>query len=69
MLVGIRPYCNGDKNPYDISTASTEMVGKINHLMCFAAQRYVYGPVEDRQMMARVEETKAWRQTLAAVQK
>ena len=56
VLLGIRPYCEADRQPYDIRTAGKEQVANINHLMCLAAQRYVYAPVKNEELKGYVSQ-------------
>lgn len=58
ILVGIRPYLDIDICPYDVKTATKEHVAKINQLMCFAAQRYVYAPVKNKELVGYIKDTK-----------
>lgn len=66
ILVGIRQYLDSDRCPYEIKTATKEHVAKINQLMCFAAQRYVYAPVKNKELEGYVKDTKDYSQLFAA---
>jgi hypothetical protein len=66
IVVVARPYCSSDRDTYEIKVANKEMVTKLNQLMCFKAQRYVYAPVKDQELLEYVKAGKGWSQRLTS---
>jgi hypothetical protein len=66
IIVAARPYCSSDRDTYEIKVANKEMVTKVNQLMCFTAQRYVYSPVKDQELLEYVKPGKGWSQRLTS---
>jgi len=66
IIVVARPYCSSDRDAYEIKVANKEMVTKLNQVMCFKAQRYVYAPVKDQELLEYVKDGKGWSQRLTS---
>jgi hypothetical protein len=66
IVVAARQYHPSDTSGYEIRAANKEMVTKLNQIMCFKAQRYVYAPVKDQELLEYVKAGKGWSQRLTS---
>ncbi len=60
VLVAARPYCRSDSCPSEFMPVKAGMVEKINELMCFNAQRFVYASQQSPELLGYVRKTKGY---------
>lgn len=60
MIVAVRPYCKTDRSRFEFMPVKDGMVDKLNELMCFNAQRFVYASGQSQELLGYVKKAKGY---------
>ncbi len=60
MLIAARPYCETDCSGSEFIPVKDAMVGTINDLMCFNAQRFVYASGQSQELLDCIKKAKGF---------
>jgi len=60
MIVAVRPYCKADCSGFEFMPVKDGMVDKLNELMCFNAQRFVYASGQSQELLGYVKKAKGY---------
>ena len=58
MLIAARPYYKSDCSGFEFMPVKDEMVDKLNELMCFNAQRFVYASEKSQELLGYIRKAK-----------
>jgi len=58
ILIAARPYCKSDCSGFDFMPVKDGMVDKLNELMCFNSQRFVYASEKSQELLGYIRKTK-----------
>jgi hypothetical protein len=61
ILIAARPYCKSDCSSFEFMPVKDGMVEKLNELMCFNAQRFVYTPEKSQKLLEYIKKAKGTR--------
>lgn len=62
MTLVARPYYSSDKRPFEFKEAEKNFVELVNKLECFSSQRFVYSPMQSKQLLEHVKSAKGYSQ-------
>lgn len=60
VLIAARPYCRSDSCSLEFMPTKAGMAEKINELMCFNAQRFIYASQQSPELLGHVRKTKGY---------
>ncbi len=66
MNVVARPYVSSDDGAYECKSAERKMVEKINQLMCFKSQRFIYASKKSEHLLEYIKSATGFSQSLKA---
>jgi hypothetical protein len=60
MLIAAMPYCKTDCSSYEYKPIRVGMPNRINKLMCFYVQRFIYSPEQSQELLDYIKEAKGY---------